>query len=139
MNNVALRIGGRIYQDIVGQCREQYPGEACGILAGKNGLAQKLFRMDNVSENPRICYFMEPKQQLEVFKEIRQLNLDMIAIYHSHIGAPAYPSKRDVDMAFYPETLYLIISLDDKRVTESRVFSIRDGSIKEEEMVVEGN
>ena len=136
MSDVTFTMSGKIYQEIIKQCREQYPHEACGILAGKDGLVQKLYMMENVSENPRVCYFMEPKQQLEIFKEMRQLNLDMLAIYHSHIGVAAYPSKRDIDMAFYPEALYLIISLDDKKVAESRIFSIIDGRIKEEKMEI---
>ena len=35
------------------------------------------------------------------------------AIYHSHTRSPAYPSQTDVNLAFYPDALYVIVSLQD--------------------------
>ena len=37
----------------------------------------------------------------------------LAAIYHSHPASPAYPSASDAYNAHYPESVYLICSLQD--------------------------
>jgi proteasome lid subunit RPN8/RPN11 len=115
-------------------CKKEYPKEACGILAGTNGLVKKVYPLQNVSEKPETCYFMEPKEQLQVFKEMRKNNLAMLAIYHSHIKVPAYPSKKDTELAFYPDAGYVIISLSESNLNHPSVklFRIIAGTIQEE-------
>lgn len=117
---------------IIEHCRSCYPKEACGILAGKNGAAEKVYFMKNISEDPMHCYFMDPKEQLEVFKEIRNEGLELVGIYHSHAYVDAYPSKRDVELAYYPEASYIIVSFKDINYPCIRSFKIREGNIEEE-------
>lgn len=121
-------------KQILRHCEQEYPYEACGILAGKGGVVEKVYLMENVSETPQTCYFMKPEEQLKVFKEMRSLNLEMLAIYHSHINFPAYPSRRDLELAFYPDVSYLIISLGKESVLEIKSFKISDQEIIEEEL-----
>lgn len=106
--------------------------EACGILAGRAGRVEKIYRMTNASERPEECYFMDSREQLKVVKEIRNLGLEMLGIYHSHPHSEAYPSARDVELAYYPEVSYLIVSLKDQ--AELRAFRISEGKIKPEEI-----
>ena len=95
--------------------------------------------MENISQYPEIRYFMKPEEQLKVFKEIRQLKIDMVGIYHSHSSTPAYPSAHDIEMAFYPEASYVIISLQDFNNPEVRAYKITEGNIEEEKIVVRKN
>lgn len=103
--------------------KSEYPKECCGILAGKflNGKVkvEKIYKMDNIAEKPEVCYFMHPPQQLAVIKEIRSLNLDMVGIFHSHTHTEACPSDRDLELAFYHEVVYIIISL--RRIDEPQI------------------
>lgn len=138
------------FQEVIKHCQKEYPKEACGILAGRyagqpsvpeqsegnSGLVRKVYKMKNTSENPETCYFMEPKEQLKVFKEMRGLGIEMLGIYHSHSGTSAYPSQRDCEMAFYPEACYVIISLQDFNNPDVRAFRIIEGKIAEEKIVV---
>ncbi len=143
-----IKISKEILMRIVVHCKKESPREACGILSGARGRVEQLYTMKNVSETPANCYFMEPKEQLKVFKEIREGNLEMLSIYHSHYGVKAYPSSKDIELAFYPDCEYLIISLDcpgqekgeglpleDGRVV-IRSFSIIDGKITERKIDV---
>lgn len=133
------------YCDIVNHAKNDYPKEACGILAGKVYSEQnqsikkitKVYKMVNTSDNPEICYFMKPEEQLKVFKETRQLEIEMIGIYHSHSKSPAYPSQRDCEMAFYPEASYVIVSLQDFHKPEVRAFEIIESKIEEERILIE--
>jgi [CysO sulfur-carrier protein]-S-L-cysteine hydrolase len=62
---------------------------------------------------------------------MRGQNEELFAIYHSHPSAPAKPSTYDVNMAAYPQALYLIISLNTKGVLEMRGFKIIDNEVNE--------
>ncbi|MGB9612956.1 MAG: M67 family metallopeptidase [Candidatus Margulisiibacteriota bacterium] len=124
-------------EEIIEQAKEALPHEACGILAGKNGKAEKVYKMTNTSKSPETCYFMDPKEQFKVMKEIRNLGLEMLGIYHSHTGSEAYPSSRDVELAFYPDAYYIIISLRNINNPEVRAFKIVEGKITEEEIKLE--
>lgn len=125
-----------IYDKVINLCLNDPSKESCGILVGEDKIIDKIYPLTNISDNPHFCYLIDPKEQLKVFKELRRENLQMLAIFHSHIDSAAYPSKRDVELAFYPESSYLIISLSDNTPT-ARSFKISDGSISEEELVME--
>ncbi len=92
---MTLRIPRSFTEAIVTQARSEHPNEACGLLAGTNGEATKLFRMANAERSP-VIYRMEPSEQLRVFNQIEEEGLDLVGIYHSHTRSPAYPSATDV-------------------------------------------
>ncbi|MCM8778911.1 MAG: Mov34/MPN/PAD-1 family protein [Candidatus Omnitrophica bacterium] len=126
------------FEQVVRQGKRELPNECCGIFAGKEGRVEKVYEMTNTDKSPS-TFFMDPKEQLRVMKEIRNLGLEMIGIYHSHVASPAYPSGRDIELAFYPEVSYVIISLRDKDNPEIRSFKIREGKIEEEKVIVRKN
>ncbi|HEY8686988.1 MAG TPA: M67 family metallopeptidase, partial [Chloroflexota bacterium] len=78
-----------------------------------------------------VHYHMDPTQQLRAITEIDDQELDLGAIYHSHTHTRAYPSPTDVRLAFYPEALYLIVSLADETRPDLRSFRIVDEQIEE--------
>ncbi|MFA5839151.1 MAG: M67 family metallopeptidase [Candidatus Margulisiibacteriota bacterium] len=107
--------------------------EVCGLLAGVNAKISHVFRMLNTDTKPETGYFMDPKEQLVVMKEIRKLGLELLGIYHSHPSSPAYPSPKDVEKAFYDEVSYLIVSLLNKKPAV-RAFRIVAEKIREEKI-----
>lgn len=125
-----LRMPKRFADAIVAQARSEYPNEACGLLAGKDGVATHLYRMTNAERSP-VIYRMDPKEQLRVFNEIDDEGIELVAIYHSHTRSAAYPSATDVSLAYYPESVYLIVSLADADRADMRGFRIEDGKITE--------
>ena len=92
--------------------------------------------MTNIEKSP-VSYLMDSKEQFRVMKDMREKSLSMIAIFHSHPASAAYPSPRDVSLAFYEEAVYVIVSLAGKE-PEVKAFSIREGKIREVEILVEG-
>ncbi len=124
-------------QAIIRQALSEHPNEACGLMGGTNvngtGEATRLFPMTNAERSP-VIYRMEPAEQLRVFNEIERDGLDLVAIYHSHTRSPAYPSSTDVNLAYYPEAVYLIVSLRDMENPELRGFRIADGKVTEVEL-----
>jgi len=73
---------------------------------------------------------MEPEEQLRVFQEMEKEGFELSAIYHSHPHTAAFPSQRDVDNAFYPDSLILIISLIEKELPQIGAFQIEKGKIE---------
>ena len=124
-----------VYEELIRQCLKDPAREVCGILGGKGREMEKIFPLANISDSPKLCYHIDPKEQLSVFKELRAQELELTAIYHSHVDSPAYPSARDIELAFYPESSYIIVSLSDPKSPVARSFRIVEGKIEEKELV----
>lgn len=124
-------------RQILRQCEQESPNETCGILAGKSGVVEKVYEMTNSDRSPE-TFLMDPKEQLKVMKEIRNLGLEMTGIYHSHLASEAYPSAHDLELAYYPEASYMIVSIKDKDNPQIRSFRIVEGEISEEVVKIIG-
>jgi [CysO sulfur-carrier protein]-S-L-cysteine hydrolase len=132
-----LRLPRAFADAIVEQARREHPNEACGLMAGSDGVASRIYPMTNAERSP-VLYRLEPHEQLRVFNEIEDEGLELVAIYHSHTRSPAYPSATDVSLAYYPEAVYLIVSLADPDQPDLRGFEIVDGKVTEVALAVEG-
>ena len=129
-------ISQRIYDAMIAHAKKGYPNEACGILAGPaKDTASVFFPMKNVDE-AAVSYFMDPKEQLLVFKQMRQKGVEMRGIFHSHVASEAYPSQKDARLAFYPAASYLIVSLSDMKKPVLRSFKIMEEKVAEEEIKI---
>jgi proteasome lid subunit RPN8/RPN11 len=124
-----LEIPEELLKRIIEHARQEYPLESCGILPGKDGRITNFYPMVN-TEKSSSSYLMEPEEQLRVFLEMEKGGLELSAIYHSHPHTAAYPSQRDVDYAFYPDSLILIISLMEKEVPRIEAFQIEKRKIE---------
>jgi proteasome lid subunit RPN8/RPN11 len=105
-----ISIPEHILKDLVIHAQRGYPHEVCGILAGTDFLSCRICEMTNIEKSP-VSYLMDPAEQFRVFRDIRDRGEKMLAIYHSHPVSEAFPSAKDVSLAFYSEPLYIIISL----------------------------
>jgi proteasome lid subunit RPN8/RPN11 len=123
--------------DIIAQAREEAPNECCGVLAGRGGRVEKLFRAVNVEKSP-YRYNVEPHDLFRIYRESDAKGWDFLAIYHSHPHTEAYPSPTDVHLAAWPESTYIIVSLADPENPALRAFRIEDGRVSEEELRIEG-
>ena len=131
-----VTIPKEIYNSMIEHAKKVYPNEACGILGGeKSGSGSNFFSMKNMDE-ASISYFMDPKEQLQVFKKMRELKMEMTGIFHSHVASEAVPSQKDVRLAFYPDVSYLIVSLSDLKKPVLRSFRIKDEIATEEEIKI---
>lgn len=125
-----------LFAQIMEHSKREFPNETCGILSGRQGRVEQVYEMTNTDKSPQ-TFFMDAREQLKVMKEIRNRGQQMIGIYHSHIASEAYPSSHDVELSFYPEVSYLIISIKDRNNPSLRSFKIVEGKITEEELKIE--
>ena len=98
--------------------------EVCGLIGSSNGIASSCYPVENVDEQAETRFQLDAKQQINAISTMREKNEELFAIYHSHPTTPAIPSATDIKMATYPDTVFLIISLNTKGVLEIRGFKI---------------
>ena len=127
-----LCISNRVEAEIFAHCQKAWPKEACGILAGLKTAPEgeiggfvQVYPMRNVEDSP-VGYSLDPKEQLQVEKLMRQRGQWMRAIYHSHTATEAYPSPVDVRLAISPDIAYVLVSLMDRSKPVLRPYRIDD-------------
>jgi [CysO sulfur-carrier protein]-S-L-cysteine hydrolase len=132
-----MRIARALLDEIVAHAREEAPNECCGMLAGEDGRATRVYRARNAEASP-LRYTIHPQDQIRTMMEIEKRGEELAAIYHSHTKTAAEPSQTDINLAEnWPDPLYLICSLADPENPDVRGFSIRDGRVEEVDLHVE--
>ena len=120
-------------QELVDHAVADLPNECCGMIAGSGGVATAVHRASN-SEGSPFMYVMDPREQLRIMDAIDDAGEDLLAIYHSHTRSAAYPSRTDVELAFFPGTLYLIVSIADRDAPEIRAYRLHRGAPEGEQI-----
>lgn len=134
---MAVRIARAMVDEIVAHALEEAPNECCGLVAGSNDAATRVFRARNQMASP-LAYNVHPQDLFRITQEIEDSGEELAAIYHSHTKSPPEPSQTDINLATnWPDPLYLICSIADREQPELRAWAIRDGSVEEVELVVE--
>jgi proteasome lid subunit RPN8/RPN11 len=130
-----VRIPPDLYEELLAHGREEAPNECCGMIASRDGRAVQVHRATNAAASP-LRYEVDGLELLRITDEIENAGHDLGAIYHSHTRSPPYPSQTDINLAFYPDSLYVILGLAGEE-PELRAFTIRDGEVRDAEILVE--
>ena len=131
-------------QELIAHAREGDPDEICGMLAGRDGRVERVFRVRNTADEVTaesgvfrdratgvaapgrraVHYYMDPRDQLRVYNEIDDLGLDLIGYYHSHTHSEARPSPTDIRLATDLASFYVLVSLTDQTHPPVRAWRI---------------
>ncbi|MDO8662936.1 MAG: M67 family metallopeptidase [Candidatus Omnitrophota bacterium] len=122
-----MKILKNVLAQIVQHAKKEAPLEACGYLAGLDGVIIKDYPLTNLDKSSEHFSF-DPKEQFTAVKDARAQGLEIYAVYHSHPASAARPSQEDIKLAYDPQMLYVIVSLADGK-EEIRAFSIRNGEV----------
>jgi [CysO sulfur-carrier protein]-S-L-cysteine hydrolase len=129
-----MRIAPELYAQMIEQARAEAPNECCGMIGSRDGEAVRVYPTVNTAASP-LRYEIDGAEQLRIYNEIEDAGLELGAIYHSHTRTAPYPSQTDINLAFYPDSLYVIIGIAGPE-PDVRAFSIRDGEVNEAELEV---
>ena len=124
-----MQIERRIYDEIVAHAIADAPNECCGMIASSGGRAVKVFRATNSAASP-LRYEIDGLEQYRIQSEIETSGWDLGAIYHSHTRSAPFPSQTDINLAFYPDSLYVIVGVAGDE-PEVRAFRIVDREVSE--------
>ena len=132
---MTLNISRAHVDAMLAQSRAEYPDEACGVILGPIGKdhAVRLKPMINAAQSPTF-YEFDPKDLLALYREIDDLDEEIVVIYHSHTETEAYPSRTDIAYAGEPGAHYVLVSTREEiaPATEFRSYRIIDGIVTEE-------
>jgi proteasome lid subunit RPN8/RPN11 len=131
---------------IVDHARAAYPNEACSLVIGdrpaaEGGRALRWEPTRNKAASP-YRYEIHPDDLLRLTLETEEADETFWGIVHSHVRSPAVPSPTDIGLAFYPEALYLLVSLDPAQADPAtgelslRAWRILDGAVEEVPLVI---
>ena len=125
-----MKISAELVQEIVAHALADPRNEVCGVVAvDGDGAAVKVLRAENVHHSP-MKFEIAPRELLELNESCEELG-ELGAIYHSHVRSAPYPSQTDINLAFYPDALYIIVGLASGEQPLVKAYTIRDGQVEE--------
>jgi proteasome lid subunit RPN8/RPN11 len=120
--------------ELIAHARDEDPYECCGMIGSIDGEAKSIYKARN-AEQSALRYNMDPSEQIKIMNTMEERGEEIGAIYHSHTKSPAYPSQTDINLAAYPDSLYVIVSLLEGE-EPVRGFHINDGHVEEAKLDV---
>ena len=106
------------YDKILKHCEAGLPDEACGLIGGtKDGndkYIKKVYLLTNIDHSNE-HFSMDPKEQLQAVKDMRQNGLELLGNFHS---------EEDKRLAYDSKVNYLILSLMDRENPVLKAFII---------------
>jgi proteasome lid subunit RPN8/RPN11 len=137
----ALVLPTSIRHAVIAHARAEYPNEMCGLVigdkpAGEGGQPIRFEATRNKAASP-YRYEIDPDDLLRLTIATDDADEAFWGIVHSHTHTPAAPSPTDIGLAFYPDSLYVLVSLADAQVDPAtgqpgiRAWRIVDGTVDE--------
>jgi [CysO sulfur-carrier protein]-S-L-cysteine hydrolase len=141
---MGLILSQQHYAALLAHAEAEQPNEACGMLAGIGGRVYRVYQVENIHHSPTV-YELNPAQQIAAFLDLEAAGWELNGIYHSHPAGPAEPSPTDIAQAYYPDSVYVIVSpmpasgtlAPGGRAWQARGFRIEAHQVREVPIVVE--
>ena len=130
-----------VYAQLVGIALDEYPLEACGLVAGPpaptggpGSHGAVFYPCANDARSARV-YTVNPKDFLRAERDADDRDWEINCVVHSHTHSEPYPSPTDVAAAVSPDWHYVIVSLK-RDAPEVRSYRIVEGEIVDEPLIV---
>lgn len=131
------------YDKILSHARENFPEEACGLLAGhdvqEDGQTvrhvEEVFLLEN-TDHSREHFTMSPQAQLKVVTQVRKEGLQILGNWHSHPESPSRPSDEDKRLCYDSKISYMILSLMDPEEPVLHSFHVEGHTMVTKEQLV---
>ncbi|MFQ5764479.1 MAG: Mov34/MPN/PAD-1 family protein [Rhodospirillales bacterium] len=140
-----IRIPAPLLGAITGEAEAAYPEECCGLLVGRvDGAGLVVTRVQpspNKAEGDRRKTFLVDETiHFELMRDIRGGPEDIVGNYHSHPDGPSRPSEHDRQSVFYPEHVWVIVTVPEGRAGDVAAwrFDEEAEAFREIDLVAEG-
>jgi [CysO sulfur-carrier protein]-S-L-cysteine hydrolase len=100
------------------------------LLGGRVGTITSIYPAANDLASAT-AYEIAPADLFRLMREIRAAGEDLVGIYHSHPSSENRPSAQDLELAYYPEVAYVIVSPLGASANPVRAFAIQGGTAVE--------
>jgi [CysO sulfur-carrier protein]-S-L-cysteine hydrolase len=133
----AIRLPSVLVRRLLGHAVRELPNEACALLGGDPATrtVRTAHAVRNLMASP-YRYEVDPRDLVDIVHRIEREGDDLVAIFHSHPGGSAMPSRTDVRDARYP-VVHLLASMSggEERL---RAWTIGADGQSEVPVVIEG-
>jgi [CysO sulfur-carrier protein]-S-L-cysteine hydrolase len=117
-------VPAEIRQRLVAHAQQEAPNEACGLVAFRNGVAERYLPGENMLASP-YRFELRPRDPADFFLEDEGYEL---AVFHSHPETAPRPSRTDIaNIGLWEGRPYLILGL---ATGELAGWRIRDGGVE---------
>jgi proteasome lid subunit RPN8/RPN11 len=128
---VSLRIGPVLRAALRDHGQAAYPKECCGLLIGRDEgedivVTQVLPSVNLDPDGGARAFEVDPELILTWHKRLRGTPERIVGHYHSHPNEPARPSATDLERAWEPGMIWLILSVGRGKLTELGAFRYRE-------------
>ena len=110
-----LLVPSEVLAQMIAQAQAERPNECCGLLAGvaEDGVGRVTARypLVNALASPT-RYEAELRGLIAALRDADRRGLEVLALYHSHPTSRPVPSRYDLERAYWPNTVMLIVSLE---------------------------
>ena len=124
-----------LLDELVEHARADAPNECCGMIGSRADEAVVVHRARNAAASP-LRYEIDGMEQYRIQTAIEDAGHQLGAIYHSHTRTAPEPSQTDINLAFYPEALYVIVGVKDPE-PDVRAWRIVDGNVSQVPLEIE--
>lgn len=108
-------VGRDVLREVIEAAEAAYPGEACGLLVGRqrpNGTVDVMRAHPSANlGKARDRFEIDPRLWVELARAHGRGPIKVVGLYHSHPDAPAQPSAIDLEAAWGEELVWLIVSV----------------------------
>jgi len=111
-----------VRQELIEHARAEAPNEACGLLAFRDGVAEKYLPGENELASP-YRFKLKPRDPNDFFLEDEGYE---VAVFHSHPNDSAMPSRTDLaNIGLWEKLPYFILALETGELRGWRIESGR--------------
>ncbi len=107
MTSPVLTFPRPLYAEMVAHVFSNPTLEMCGLLSGREGVVDRVWPVPNALRSP-VAYRMDGPEFAEA---MIGCEFEPLGIFHSHPAGPPVPSPTDIAQAAYPDSIYVVISL----------------------------
>lgn len=124
MTLAVLTFPRMLYDEMVTHVLSDPALEMCGLLAGREGVVDRVWPVPNALHSP-VAYQMDGPEFAEA---MIGCEFEPLGIFHSHPAGPPTPSPTDIAEAAYPDSIYVVISWQ-TLPPSVRAFTIVEGQV----------
>lgn len=90
------------------------PNEACGLVAGIDGVVTKVYSLENADPAPD-RFTLDPTEHFAALRDAETNGWTIVGAFHSHPSSAPIPSQADVDGGGDPDWVNLIVGIEEGR------------------------
>ena len=120
----AIRLPAAVAGDLKSTAEAAWPHEACGLLIGRRASdafeVRRAIAAANRAADPATAFEIDPQLWLDTRAALERAGGDdaIIGCWHSHPNGNPAPSPRDLEAAWEPGFLWLIVPVQDGRAAQ---------------------